>query len=78
MFLNNREIRIKVAKTPQNENEAPEMEERIYVDPEKIAKIAKDLVKHTAIAVGAVLVASKVLDTLSEIAIKKTKSADNK
>lgn len=78
MFLKNREFRIKMVKTPQTEDDAPEMETRIHVDPEQIAKITKGLVKHAAIALGTIIVVSKVLDTLSEIAVKKTKSKDTK
>lgn len=44
---------------------------------DQIAGKAKSVVKHVAIAVIGVYAAVKVIDTASQIAIKKTKSADN-
>jgi hypothetical protein len=78
MFLKNREFRIKVVKNPRNDELiSDEMEESLHTDPETITKIAKEIVKISAIAVISVLVVDKVLTTASEIAVKKTKSADN-
>lgn len=76
MFLKNREFRIKMVKTPQNDEFAPEMEERPHVDPEQIAKIAQDLVTRVAITIGVVIAAGVAMTTVSEIILKKTKSAD--
>jgi len=77
MFLRNRELRIKMVKNPKN-NEiiSDEMEESFHIEPETITKIAKEIVKISAIAVVVVLAVDKVLTTASEIAVKKTKSAD--
>lgn len=75
-MFKNREIRIKLAKTPQTENDPITMEERFNVDPEQIAQIAKDLLKHTVIAVGVVIVTKSVLTTLSQIIINKSESKD--
>jgi hypothetical protein len=76
MFLKNREIRIKVAKTPRSEDASTPMDGRFNIDPEKIKEISQEIVKYTSIAVIAVIATAKILDTLGDIAVKKTKSAD--
>lgn len=70
-------IQVKMVKTPKNEKASDISEDCAHVDPEKIAKISKDFVTHTAKAVGAVIVTTVVLSAISQIAVKKTKSADN-
>lgn len=78
MFLKNREIRVKLSKTPKDENHKPTIEEHIgEAAGELVNEIAKDILKRAAIAVSVVIVAYKAVDTISQIAIKKTKSADN-
>lgn len=70
MFLKNREIRIRMAKTPQNEDATPETEERFKVEPEQLNAIAKDFMKYSAIVIGCVIAASVVLHTISELIIQ--------
>jgi hypothetical protein len=76
MFLKNREFRIKVVKTPKNEEDSTEMDETMHVDPEQIEEISRRIVRHIAVAITGVILVWKVADTLSEIAINKSKSKD--
>jgi hypothetical protein len=77
MFLKNREARIKFVKTDRKEEDAPTMEEVLNPDSVKLIEEAgKRFVKYVAITVVVTAAAIKVADTLSEIAVKKTKSAD--
>jgi hypothetical protein len=78
-MFKNKEFRVKMVDTKkETEDTAPvTIEERIgTASNELIAEIAKDILKRTAIVVGGVIVAIKIVDTLGEIAVKKTKSAD--
>jgi hypothetical protein len=77
-MFKNREIRIKMSKTPKHNDNVPTMEERIgEASADIVNDVAKDILKRAAIAVGAIVVVIKVVDILGEIAVKKTKSADN-
>ena len=76
-FLEKREIRVRVTRTDPSENEPIENDERVYVDPERFAEIAKDVLKHATIAVGSIIVLVGAVATVREIAVKKTKSADS-
>lgn len=73
-MFKNRAIQVKMVKTSKNEDTSEPIEERVHVDPEQINKIAKDFVTHTAIVVGAVVVGTTVLNTLSKIAIITAKA----
>lgn len=78
MFLKNRELRVQLAKPSKADDRitTPNVD---ILDQETIHDLeeaGKRLVKFTAIAVGATLIALKLADALSEIAVKKTKSAD--
>ncbi len=76
-MFKNREFRVRLAKTDNNEETAPTLEEVLNPDSAKLIEEAgKRLVKYTTIAIGAIIVTAKLADTLSEIAVKKTKSAD--
>lgn len=75
MFLKNREFRIRVAKPVEGDENATETADSIF-DPEKIAQISKDVVKHVAVGVGAIIVVSAAVGTIREVIVKKTKSAD--
>lgn len=79
MFLKNREARIQFVKTNKKDDDTPQtMEERIgSASADIINDVAKAVLKRTAIAVGAIVIGLKVVDILGEIAVKKTKSADN-
>lgn len=77
-FLKNRELRIKVGKTSDNKTSTTETVEEI-LSPETILRLeeaGKRLMSYTAATVVAAIVLVKTADTLSRIAIKKTKSAD--
>lgn len=73
-MFKNRAIQVTMVKTPKNEDAAEPIEERVNVDLEQINKIAKDFVTHTAIVVGAVVVGTTVLNTVSKIAIITAKA----
>ena len=78
-FLQGRELRIKVARTKDENTTRPATADEI-VNPEALKNIeetAKRIVKNVALGVGAVVLAYKVVDTLSQIAVKKTRSGDN-
>jgi hypothetical protein len=75
MFLKNREFRIRVAKPTEGDENLVETPDSIF-DPEKIAKISRDVVKHVAVGVGAIIVVSATVGTIREVIVKKTKSAD--
>lgn len=65
-MFKNHEFRVRVAKTdpqPPTTNT-----EKVHIDPVMISVITKDLVTHTALAVGAVVVARTVLGSAREIA----------
>jgi lipopolysaccharide/colanic/teichoic acid biosynthesis glycosyltransferase len=75
-FLRDRELRIKVANT-KNENKTPTTDE--FVDPEKLKNIeetAKRVVKTIVVTVGVTVLAIKTVGILGEIAVKKTRSGD--
>ena len=76
-MFKNRELRIKLDKTPKQKNATPE-DEVMYdnLDPMEIAEIAKDLVTHIAVVVGVTFAAVKVVSAASEIAVKRTPSKD--
>lgn len=77
MLFNNREARVRFVKTDRKEDDAPTMEEVLNPDSVKLIEEAgKRFVKYVAITVAVTAAAIKVADTLSEIAVKKTKSAD--
>lgn len=78
--LNNREFRIRTVKTPKK-NEDPTSGEDKIIHPETVKLIVergKEAVKYVALTAVGVYATIKVVDTLSQIAVKKTKSADNK
>lgn len=73
-----RAIQVSYVKTPKIDTTAtPEEAAQIgATTAELVTETAKDVLRKAAIAVGAVIIAYKVADTLSQIAVKKTKSAD--
>jgi hypothetical protein len=75
-LLDNNHIEIRFAK-----NTKPSVldDTTTAVDSEEVSRIAKNLVKYTAVAGVVVMTAGAVLHTLSEIAIIATKAGiDNK
>ena len=75
----NHEIRVRVANAKKdNEDSAPSVQQIINPESTKLVEdAAKRFVKNIAITVGVVILACKAADTLSQIVVKKTKSADN-
>jgi hypothetical protein len=72
----NHEVRVRLAKQG---NDDPTPAEK-QINPESVKLVedtAKRFVKNLAITVGVVILACKAADTLSQIVVKKTKSADN-
>lgn len=79
MFFKNREVRIKLSKTNDpDDHEYTSMDDVFTPDNAKLLEeTGKKLAMYSALAVTSVIVVFKVADTLSQIAVKKTKSADN-
>lgn len=85
MFMKNREFRIRAVKINDKMiDDAATLEERLTIDPEKIGEVTKDvmfvghaltkdLVKHTAKAVGAVIVLTVVASTIGDVIVNKSK-----
>lgn len=74
-----RAIKVSVVKEPKKttSESTPTMEMHIAESTANVINgLAKDLAKYTALAVVGAVVAIKAADTLSQIAVKKTKSAD--
>lgn len=62
----------------QDNGSSPTETRKLHPDSVKlIAERSKDVVKVVALAVVGTYAAVKTIDTLSQIAVKKTKSADN-
>jgi hypothetical protein len=72
-FLKNREVRIRVAKTDPDSQEATEFEPTEVIDPEVISEIATDVVAKVAIAIGGLMALGIILHTISEVIINKSK-----
>lgn len=72
-------IQTRLVKNPKKtEDSDPTMADAIGESSARLVnELAKDFVKYTAGAVAGAVVLYKVVDTLSQIAVKKTKSADN-
>ena len=72
-MFKNHEFRIRVAKKNENDTPIPTIQE--VLNPESIQLIeeaGRKLVKNLAVTVTVVVVAIKLVDTLSEIAVKRT------
>jgi hypothetical protein len=76
-LLAKNELRIRVTPADQDQTESIEIDDSTPVDPEQIAKITKDVLKHVTIAVGSIIVLVGAVATIREVTVKKTKSADN-
>jgi hypothetical protein len=79
LVIGNREVRIKLAKQDKKnqQNATPGEDKKVHAETVTlIAERTKEVVKHVAIAAVGVYAAFKTIDTLSQIAVKKTKSAD--
>lgn len=78
-MLNRFAIQTRLVKNPKkNQDSDPTMADAIGESSARLVnELAKDFVKYAAGAVAGAVVLYKVADTLSQIAVKKTKSADN-
>ena len=73
-----RAIRISLDKDDNNGKTTPGEDK--FLRPETVQLVAeksKDVAKYVALTAVAAYAAVKTIDTLSKIAVKKTKSADN-
>jgi hypothetical protein len=80
MFFKKRAIQVSVVKTSPKKTEDPESTMATAIGESSarlVNELAKDFVKYAAGAIIGVVVLYKAADTLSQIAVKKTKSADN-
>lgn len=80
MLFKNREVRIRLDKPQKAGKETATAEEKSLISPDTVKLVAersKDVVRYAAIAAVGTYAAIKAIDTLSQIAVKKTKSADN-
>lgn len=76
-MFKNREARIRFVK-PDKDQAAPGEDKVLHPETVKlITERSKEVVKYVALAVVGTYAAVKAIDTLSQIAVKKTKSADN-
>lgn len=74
---NKRAVQVTFVKTDDN-NSTPGEDKVIHPETVKlIAERTVEVVKYAAVAVVGVYAVIKTIDTLSQIAVKKTKSADN-
>uniref|UniRef100_A0A8F3E9G0 Uncharacterized protein n=4 Tax=Rimavirus rima TaxID=2560784 RepID=A0A8F3E9G0_9CAUD len=80
MFFKKKAVQFTIVdkpKYPKANDTTPEETHILHPDSVKaIADHGKTLVKHVALAAIGVYAAVKAIDTVSQIAVKKTKSAD--
>lgn len=81
MFGKKKAVQLTIVDKPKNaktDDTAPAESHILHPDTVKaIAENGKTFVKHVALAAIGVYAAVKAIDTVSQIAVKKTKSADN-
>jgi hypothetical protein len=69
---------VTLVKTPKAKDSTPGEDKILHPETAKlITERSKEVVKYVALTVVGVYIAIKAADTLSQIAVKKTKSADN-
>lgn len=74
----NREARIRFVKSENNGNSSHGKDKVLHPETVKlITERSKEVVKYVALSAVGVYAAFKTIDTLSQIAVKKTKSADH-
>lgn len=69
----------KIVKTPKDQDDAVDIQTEL-IKPETVTQIeesGKRLAKYTVLTVFGAVAALKVIDILGEIAVKKTKDANN-
>ena len=78
MYFKKKAIQVTVVDKPKKTSATPEESHILHPDTVKaIAEVGKSFVKHVALVTIGVYAVIKAVDTASQIAIKKTKSADN-
>lgn len=76
-MFNNREARIKLVNTKKDKNSTPGEDKILQPETVKlIAERSKEVVKYVALSAVGVYAAFKAIDTVSQVIVKKTKSAD--
>lgn len=70
-MFKNRSIQMKIVKDAENGAETPEIK---IVDPTEIAEISTEFALKTIGAIGAVIAANKIINTVCEIAIVAAKA----
>lgn len=77
-MFKNREARIRFVKSDKTEDSTHGEDKILHPDTVKlIAEQGKKVVRYVAITVVGAYAVVKTIDTLSQIAVKKTKSAEN-
>lgn len=77
-MFKNHAFQVKMVKDADASNDSPTITEALNEETVQLIESAgQRLMKNLGITVVAVVAAIKIIDTLSQIAIKKTKSADN-
>lgn len=75
---NKRKIEISLGKTPKNKSNTPGDDNILHPDSAKLVEeTSKRILKYVVTATVAAYATMKLADTLSQIAVKRTKSADN-
>lgn len=81
MFGKKKAVQLTIVDKPKTKKaDDSTLEDSHILHPDSVKAIAdhgKTLVKHVALAAIGVYAAVKTIDTVSQIAVKKTKSADN-
>jgi hypothetical protein len=77
-LFRNRAVQVRVVKTDNTENTTDPLATAVGESSARLVnELAKDFVKYAAGAVVAGIAVYKIFDTVSQIAVKKTRSADN-
>lgn len=69
-----RELRIRMVKNPKDASTPEEIKEQISIDPEQIGNIVQEVIIQTAISIGAIVIAKKILDIAGEVIVTATKA----
>jgi hypothetical protein len=69
-----RELRIRMVKNPKDASTPEEIKEQISIDPEQIGNIVQEVIIQTAISIGAIVIAKKILDIAGEVIVTAAKA----
>lgn len=67
-MFKNREFRVRMVKTDPADGEIQD-EVNLQIDPEKVVKVAKDIITHTAVAFVGAYAARAVMITVHEVIV---------